>query len=90
MSNWIAVRTRTGVSKTVTVAEYPASERNLVLAMQALINENARNAGVHGFMSRLTIREIVIADEESDAEFFTASPASILAAPEAFELAFHD
>jgi ABC-type sulfate transport system permease component len=90
MSNWIAVRTKTGVSKTVTVVEYPASVRNLVLAFEALFKENARNAGVLGYMSRLSIREIVIADEDSDAQSFTASPASILAAPEAFELEFHD
>ena len=90
MSNWIAVRTRTGVSKTVTVVEYPVSVRNLVLATQALLEENTRNAGVPGFMSRLTIREIVVADEGFDAESFSASPASILAAPEAFELALHD
>lgn len=90
MSNWIAVRTKTGVSKTVTVVEYPVSERNLVLAIQALFKENARNAGVPGFMSRLTIREIVIADEDANEESFIASPASILAAPEAFELEFHD
>ena len=90
MSNWITVRTRTGVGKTVTVVEYPASERNLLLAIQILLKENARNEGVPGFMSRLTIREVVIADEDSGEAFFTASPASILAAPEEFELAFHD
>ena len=90
MSNWITVRTKTGVGKTVTVVKYPASERNLVLAIQALLKENARNLGILGFMSRLSIREIVIADEDSDEDFFIASPASILAAPEAFELAIHD
>ena len=90
MSNWITVRTKTGVGKTVTVVKYPASERNLVLAIQALFKENARNAGVLGYMSRLTIREIVIADEDSDQDSFIAAPASILAAPESFELAFYD